>query len=216
MEKEEVFGKGYKPWNLEIFKDIITETKLDALLLNEYYCQTAYRKYSSYVYVKKSNFYISEKIYLDRLRSDPNLNRSDGILSTKTLYLGDGDLRFAIYSRHSKTAAEGTEKPCVHLEWRIQWNDNYKRFILLDIIKKNAGYLESLKNLTGLKAAEAYEKLCQKHIKFSEIDKIAFAKHHQGWTNKKKFTRGDEFKLSGYALRSSDISSPSPGSVRRA
>ena len=72
-----------------------------------------------------------------------------------------------IYSRESKT----DDKPCVHLEWRILWSDNYKRFIELGITKKNGSYLESLKNLTEFDIAEKWEKFTEKLIKHAEINK---------------------------------------------
>ena len=210
IQNKNLFGKTFLIWHLEIFKDLIVDSVKDALLLHEYYVQTTYRGqqrkgkisenlrdlYEDYVRLKKSEDWIPDGPYLRWFRQpDFSVYEQKRVFSTKTLYLGDGDARFVIYARHSKTSLPKEKKPCVHMEWRIQWSPTYKWFNLIGISKKNKGYLESLKNLTALKAAETFEMLNRDRIFHAEIDKIKLGKHYNGWTNEKKFTRGHAFQL---------------------
>lgn len=192
LKHEKLFG-AYKPWVIELYKEIVTPTPNKAVFLTDFFIDTTYKKYSEYsrLYNAKLNSsnYTSEKAYENALNfAELRKRKRNDILGNKTLYLDNRNLNYVIYSRLSKR----TKEPCVHLEWRIK---GYDRFLDIDIYKKNSSYLLQLKNLALLYLPQVYEDLNSKHIKYAEINKIAFSKHHQGKEYRKKFTVADKSSL---------------------
>lgn len=199
---EKSFGV-YKPWMIEVCKEITTPSTKEADSLTDFLIENTYKKHSIYTAIydasnprnpinyKDEEKYFTALEYAEKKRK----NRRD-VIGKRTLYLDNRNLNFVLYARTSKTH----HKPCVHMEWRIH---GYNRLLEIGIFKKNSSYFSTLKNLASLNLANVFEKLYSKHIKHCMINEVAFGKHLLDWSNKKKFTKGDreEIQLSYNAFK---------------
>lgn len=194
IKNEHLFGQ-FKPWIIEICKNVLFDTEEEAIKASLDYFSVTYRKYTNHNKLYTDNFAEYSKKYGERAKNywdhfDRRKEKNSGYLGEHTLYLGDKDLVFVNYPRESKLA---NKTPCVHFEWRLMGNQISK----LGVRKKGKGmsYFTSLKNLSGSKIAKYFEKLSENRIRYAEINKIAVAKRLTSVSDKKKFTKGEEFSL---------------------
>ena len=180
---ESIFGV-YKPWVIELCKELELASDREAIFLADKYINTAYKRNSTHTFI-----YDSWKSKIQKNRREPEFETefeheqwieeqelrrrvAEGVIGHRTLYLGESDFCFVVYARKSKV----TDKPCVHMEWRLLWSSNYKRFIQWGIVKENGSYFLGLKKLTEFEFVNKWEGFTNGHIKHSEINEIAVAK----------------------------------------
>jgi len=173
-----IFGV-YRIWIIEIYKDILLDSEQDAIILTDRIIDSSFKRYSTETFLYDDNdpytwnkdgvpLRLSEEkfeVWQKEKRIGKKYDRK--IIGTRTLYLGEDEFCFVVYARYAKR----DNKPCIHLEWRILWSGDYKKFPELGVIKKNCTYLESLKNLTEFHIAEIWDKLSTKYIRVAEINK---------------------------------------------
>jgi len=195
IKNEHLFGQ-FKPWIIEICKDILFETEEDAIQAALDYFMVTYILYTMHHKLYTDNFAEYSKKYGDRAKGYEDYfdrkkkEKDNGYLGEHTAYFGERDLVSANYAKKSKLADKA---PCVHLEWRLMG----KQISKFGVRKKGRGmsYFTSLKNLSGLKIAEYFEMLNKKHLRYAEINALAVMKKVDGVSYKKKFTKGDAFSL---------------------
>jgi hypothetical protein len=151
----------------------VLPTNQEAIILADQIIRTAYKRNSTHTFIydawkaknqenRKEPKFESEYEYEQwRSEQERRWRDAESVIGHRTLYLGESDFCFVVYARKSKA----TSQPCVHMEWRVLWSPNYKRFIQWGIIKENGSYFLGLKRLTEFEFEKKWEEFTDGHIK---------------------------------------------------